>query len=185
MIRLGTALAGLGGALGGGFLGATAHYAVRTLGQRRRDEQSGLQAQRQAVQRQFGHVRAARDWVAGLAAPTGAGDTPEDRHRIREEAARRYDDCRGVWNSARPDIDSDEVRTAMARLDRAAAAVLDQVAQGDFAPDLNRLQQRLDELVDAARHRLTIRLHARSGELTRFRGGGEAHGRTSPGGPEG
>ncbi|POX58548.1 hypothetical protein C3492_37350 [Streptomyces sp. Ru62] len=174
MIRLGTALAGIGGALGGGFLGATAHYVVRTLGQRHRDEQSGLQAQRQAVHRQFRHVCAARDWVAGLPQAVSASDSPEHRHQVKAEAVRRSDECHAVWDVTQVDIDSGEVRSAMAGLDREVATVLGKVAKGDFAPDMNRLQRRLDELTAAAKHRLTTRLGARPHELTRLRRGGAA-----------
>ncbi|MGW2099864.1 hypothetical protein [Streptomyces olivaceoviridis] len=180
MIRLGTALVGLGGALGGGFLGATAHYVVRTLGQRRRDERSGLQAQRQAVHQQFRQVCAARDWVAGLPRSISASDSPEHRQRTRAEAVRLRDECRTVWDSARADVDSGEVRSAMAGLEREVATVLGQVAKGNLAPDMNRLQQRLDELTAAAKHRLTTRLGARPSELTRLRRGGEADGHHEP-----
>ncbi|MGW4596577.1 hypothetical protein ACWEOA_14905 [Streptomyces sp. NPDC004457] len=180
MIRLGTALAGIGGALGGGFLGATAHYVVRTLGQRHRDEQSGLLAQRQAVHKQFRQVCAARDWVAGLPETTGAADSPGNRHRIRAEALRHGEECHAVWDTAQADVDSDEVRAAMTALDREVAAVLGRVAKGDPSADLSGLQQRLDELAAAAKHRLTTRLGERSYQLTRLRRGDEAGGHHEP-----
>lgn len=176
---------GLGGALGGGFLGAVAHYAVRTLGQRHRDERSGLSAQRHAVRKQFEQVCAARDWVAGLPQSPGAPESPEHRQRTRAEALRQGDACRTAWDIAQADIDSGEVRAAMAALDQEVATVLGQVAKGDFSPDLNQLQQRLDALAAAAKHRLTTRLGARSFELARLRRGGGPGGHREPGDPEG
>ncbi|GGV11268.1 hypothetical protein GCM10010260_57400 [Streptomyces filipinensis] len=155
MIRLDTVLAGLGGALGGGFCGATAHYAIRTLRQRHRDEESGLQAQRQAVHQQFVQVCAARDWVAGLSQVISASDFPGHRQQLQDEAMLRQTACHATWEMAQADIDSDEVRSATARLDLEVATVLGQVAKGDFAPDLNPLAQRLDELTAAAKHRLS------------------------------
>ncbi|WP_225826953.1 hypothetical protein [Streptomyces naphthomycinicus] len=177
MIRLDTALAGLGGALGGGLFGAAAHYLVKALGQRHRDEESGLLAQRQAVHQQFERVCAARDWMAGLPGPAGVPGAPECRQRIQDEAVRRSVECHASWTAARKDVDSDEVRSAMAGLDREITAVLGRVAQGDLAPDLAPLRQRLDGVTAAARHRLTTRLPPRSSPVTRLLGSGEGGGR--------
>lgn len=74
-----------------------------------------------------------------------------------------------VWDIARKDIDSDEIRSAMAGLDQEVTTVLGQVAEGEFAPDLNRLQRCLDDLTAAAKHRLTTRLGPRTSPLTHLR----------------
>ncbi|MFE9448467.1 hypothetical protein [Streptomyces sp. NPDC006739] len=105
---------------------------------------------------------AARDWVAGLAPSGGTPGSPERRRQIQDEAVRRDHECHTLCDTARTDIDSGEVGSAMACLDQEVATVLGQVAKGDFAPDLTALQRRLDELAAAAKHRLTIRLGPRS-----------------------
>ncbi|MER6031935.1 hypothetical protein [Streptomyces sp. NPDC001851] len=100
--------------------------------------------------------------MAGLPRSSSTPCSPERRRQIQDEAVRRGDECHTVWDIARTDIDSDEVGEAMAGLDQELAAVLGQVAKGDFAPDLTALQRRLDELTAAAKHRLTTRLGPRS-----------------------
>lgn len=174
-----TALAWLGGVLSGGFAGATAHYTVRALGQRHRDEESGLQAQRQAVRHHARRVHEARDWVAGLPRSIDGPRSPEGR-RIRDEAIRHSDECRSTWETVRGDIDSDEVRSAMARLDQEVVAVLGQVAKGDLSPDLDPLVRSFDELAAAAKHRLTADIDPRSARLMEALRERRHQGRTPP-----
>ncbi|KOV74100.1 hypothetical protein ADL02_38160 [Streptomyces sp. NRRL WC-3723] len=118
---------------------------------------------------QFTRVCATRDWVAGLPQSVCASDSTEHRRRIQEEAVRHSNECHMVWDIAQKDIDSDEVRSAMAGLDQEVTTVLGQVAEGEFAPDLNRLQRSLDDLTAAAKHRLTTRLSPRTSPLTHLR----------------
>lgn len=152
---------------------------IRTLGQRHRDEESGLQTQRQAVRMQFTRVYVTREWVAGLPRSIDVTD-PSERQQIQDEAIRHGNECRAVWNIARTDIDSDEVRSAMARLDQDVEAALGQVAKGNFAPDLDLLRQSLDALTAAAKHRLSTDLGPRPARLTGLRRSGEARGRHEP-----
>ncbi|MGW3209395.1 hypothetical protein [Streptomyces sp. NPDC001135] len=158
MTGLETALVGLGGALGGAFLGAAANHMFTIRRERRRDQETGLQAQRQAVRKQFKRAYAAKDWVARLPQSINVSDSPERRQEIQDEAIRRSTDCHTTWDISHMGIDSDEVRQAMARLDQQVVAVLGQVAQGDFSPDLNLLRQSLKELTAAAERRLTTDL---------------------------
>lgn len=162
-----TVLAWLGGVLSGGFLTATAHYAVRVLGRRHRDEESGLRAQRLAVRHHALRVCEARDWVAGLPRSIDEPPSPEGRKRVEDEAIRHSDECRATWETVRRDVDSYEVRSAMAKLDQEVVAVLGQVAKGNLSPDLNPLVRSFDELAAAAKHRLTTDLDPRSARLMR------------------
>ncbi|KUN88542.1 hypothetical protein AQJ66_06790 [Streptomyces bungoensis] len=171
MTTLNTALAWLGGVLSGGFVGAMAHYAVRSLGQRHRDEVSGLQAQRQAVHHHARRVYEAREWVAGLPQSVDGPHSPEGRQALQAEAIRRSDECHATWETVQRDIDSDEVRAAMATLDEEVVSVLRQVAKGNFSPDLDPLVASFDELAAAAKHRLTTDLSPRPAKVaTVFRG---------------
>jgi hypothetical protein len=102
--------------------------------------------------------------VAGLPQLINASDSPEHRRQIQQEALRHSDECHTTWDIAQNDIDSDEVRSAMADLDQEVVTVLGQVAKGDLAPDLNLLQQTLNDLAAAAHHRLTTDLRPRSSQ---------------------